>query len=166
MGLSVVHGTVHEHHGHVQLSDRAQVGARASLYLPRHAVSEAVATITDTILLVVEDSSMRSFLQELLVSQGYNVTAKASPNEALEAFLVNPHAFDLVINDHRMTQQSGLDLAQEMRRLRPDLPVAMTTGHPKGLDPKELERSGIAAVFEKPIKAHLLLAKVKGLLSD
>lgn len=166
MGLSVVHGIVHEHHGHVQLGDRAQSGVRASLYLPKHAVSEVIASITDTILLVVEDSSMRSFLRELLVSQGYTVTAKASPNEALEAFLVNPQAFDLVINDHRMTQQTGLDLAQEMRRLRPDLPVAMTTGHPKGLDPQQLEQSGIAAVFEKPIKAHLLLAKVKGLLSE
>ena len=164
MGLSVVHGIVHEHHGHVQLSDRAQSGVRASLYLPRHHVSESVESISDTILLVVEDSSMRSFLQELLTSQGYTVTAKASPSAALETFIVNPQAFDLVINDHLMTQQTGLDLAQEMRRLRPDLQVAMTTGHPKGLNPKELEQSGVAAVFEKPIKAHLLLAKVKGLL--
>jgi signal transduction histidine kinase len=166
MGLSVVHGIVHEHHGHVQLSDRAQTGVRASLYLPRHYLSEAIESVTDTILLVVEDSSMRSFLRELLVSQGYTVTAKASPNEALETFLINPQAFDLVINDHLMTQQTGLDLAQEMRRLRPGLTVAMTTGHPNGLNPKDLERSGIAAVFEKPIKAHLLLAKVKGLLGE
>lgn len=166
MGLSVVHGIVHEHQGHVQLSDRAQTGVRASLYIPRHYVSETIASVGDTILLVVEDSSMRAFLRELLVSQGYTVTAKASPNEALETFLVNPQAFDLVINDHLMTQQTGLDLAVEMRRLRPDLPVAMTTGHPNGLNPEELKRSGIAAVFEKPIKAHLVLAKVKGLLGE
>lgn len=164
MGLSVVHGIVHEHHGHVQLSDRAQSGVRASLYLPRHSVTESIESIANTILLVVEDNSMRSFLQELLVSQGYTVIAKASPSEALETFLVNPQAFDLVINDHLMTQQTGLDLAQEMRRLRPDLPVAMTTGNPNGLNPNELKRSGVAAVFEKPIKAHLVLAKVKGLL--
>lgn len=164
MGLSVVHGIVHEHHGHVQLSDRAQNGVRASLYLPRHSVTEAIESVANTILLVVEDNSMRSFLQELLVSQGYTVTAKASSSEALEAFLVNPRAFDLVINDHLMTQQTGLDLAQEMRRLRPDLPVAMTTGNPNGFHPNELQRSGVAVVFEKPIKADLVLAKVKGLL--
>ncbi len=164
MGLSVVHGIVHEHHGHVQLSDRAQSGVRASLYIPRHSITDSIESVANAILLVVEDNSMRSFLQELLVSQGYTVTAKASPSEALETFLVNPRAFDLVINDHLMTQQTGLDLAQEMRRLRPDLPVAMTTGNPNGLNPNELQRSGVAAVFEKPIKAHLVLAKVKGLL--
>jgi len=166
MGLSVVHGIVHEHHGHVQLSNQAQAGVRAILYLPKNAISESVAAVNQQILLVVEDASVRSLLSELLASQGYRVTVKVLPHQALEAFVVNPHAFDLVLTDHLMTEQTGLELAQEMRRLRPDLPVAMTTGHPKGLSASDLERSGIAAVFEKPIKAHLLLAKVGGLLNS
>ena len=165
LGLSVVHGIVHEHHGHVQLSDRAPQGARASIFIPQHRVSESVLSATRRILLVVEDRSVRTYLDELLTSQGYEVTPKSLPHQALEIFVAGPELFDLVIAEYQMPGTTGPEFATEMRHLRPDLPVVLTTSTAENTSESQIKRTGISAVFEKPIKANLLLAKIRGLLS-
>ncbi len=165
LGLSVVHGIVHEHNGHVHLADRAPQGARATIFLPQRLVSESVAKINERILLVVQDESLCAYLDELFTSHGYIVTAKSQAHQALESFVENPNAIDLVISDQLDTSTDGADLATEMRRLRQDLPFVLTTNNNDELNAQQQMKNGISAVFEKPIKANLLLAKVRGLLS-
>ncbi|MCR9277587.1 MAG: response regulator [Pseudomonadaceae bacterium] len=167
LGLSVVHGITHEYGGHVHLSNRAQGGGRVSVFLP---VSEEYVTHAADparqphILLIEDDASVRRYLNTLLAAEQFQVTSLALATEALERFAREPSAFDLVITDQLMAVGSGLELAQDMLAIRPDLPIIIATGNPEGLSDADIVRSGIKAVFAKPLDRERLITKVRALL--
>ena len=80
--------------------------------------------------------------------------------------MANPNAFDLVITDQLMPQVTGLELARDIRDVRADLPVILCSGNPDAIDRTALAHTAIKAVFAKPIESDLLLAKVRGVLSE
>ena len=102
----------------------------------------------------------------MLVRHGYAVTVAHTSSEALERVMVNPNAFDLVITDQLMPQVTGLELARDIRDVRPDLPVILCSGTPDAIDRATIAHTAIKAVFAKPIESELLLAKVRGVLSQ
>lgn len=166
LGLSVVHGIVHEHGGHVHAGNRADGGARFSIYLPYSATVKLGADDTHKrILLIEDDPSVASYLKSLLEDEAYHTTFASMPIEALETFVANPDAFDLVITDHLMPQGTGLELAEDIHALRPDLPVLLTTGNANNLDKSALDTASLAGIFEKPLNSDQLLAKIRGLLA-
>ena len=61
----------------------------------------------------------RSYLESL----GYTVETFGGSIEALKAFVENPGGYDLVITDYTMPRMTGYDLACEVLRLRPGMPV-------------------------------------------
>ncbi len=166
LGLSVVHGIVHEHGGHIHAGNRADGGARFSIYLPYSAKVALGANDTHKrILLIEDDPSVASYLKSLLDDEDYHTTFASMPTEALETFVANPDAFDLVITDHLMPQGTGLELAEDIHALRPDLPVLLTTGNANNLDRTALDTASLAGIFEKPLNSDQLLAKIRGLLA-
>jgi len=167
LGLSVVHGIAHEYGGHITVSPRAQGGARFSVHLPlRDTRMLPAQPAGNRILLIDDDRALARYLETLLVRHGYSVTIAHTSSEALEKVMVNPHAYDLVITDQLMPQITGLELARDMRDVRADLPVILCSGNPDAIDRTEIARTAIKAVFAKPIESELLLAKIRGLLSD
>lgn len=167
LGLSVVHGITHEYGGHVRVSNRAEGGGRVSLYLPttNEQTSHASGTARRPhILLIEDDPSVRRYLNELLTAEQFEVTSTEVATQALEQFARSPASFDLVITDQLMSIGSGLELAQDMLAIRPDLPIIIATGNPDGLSDADIVRSGIKAVFAKPIDRDRLLTKVRALL--
>ena len=84
----------------------------------------------------------------------------------MEKFVANPDAFDLVITDYLMPQGTGLELAEDLHALRPELPIILTTGNANNLDKNALDNASVAFVFEKPLNSEQLLAKIRGLLAS
>jgi len=167
LGLSVVHGIAHEYGGHVTVSPRAQGGARFSVHLPLHDARVLPAqSAGNRILLIDDDRALARYLETLLARHGFSVTVAHTSSEALEKVMVNPHAFDLVITDQLMPQVTGLELARDIRDVRADLPVILCSGNPDAIDRAAMAHTTIKAVFAKPIESELLLAKVRGLLSE
>ncbi len=165
LGLSVVHGIVHEHGGHVHVSGGPGEGTRFEVYLPMADAPAAGARPRgEHILLIEDDESLARYLEALLGREGYQVTHAALPTTALETFMATPDAFDLVITDQVMPHGTGVELAQDLLALRPDLPVILTTANPDAISEASIRQSGIQAVFGKPIQSELLLSKVRGLL--
>jgi signal transduction histidine kinase/CheY-like chemotaxis protein len=165
LGLSVVHGIVHEHGGHVHAANRAAGGARFVVYLPPRPVAAQVKESGKRILLIEDDASVALYLESLLDDDTFQTTFASMPTEALETFVADPDAFDLVITDYLMPQGTGLELAEDIHALRPDLPVILTTGNANNLDSNALARAGLAGIFEKPLNSEQLLAKIRGLLA-
>jgi CheY-like chemotaxis protein len=60
---------------------------------------------------------------------GYQVTGETSSVRALKKFSENPQQFDLIVTDQTMPQLTGLLLAQEIWKIRPGLPVIISTGY-------------------------------------
>ena len=71
----------------------------------------------------------------------------------------------LVITDHLMPQGTGIELAEDLHALRPELPVLLTTGNATNINRDELDRAGILGVFPKPLNSEQLLAKIRSLLA-
>jgi DNA-binding NtrC family response regulator len=108
-------------------------------------------------LLFVDDEAYLAHLGEAMLGRlGYEVSAYSEPEQALEAFLADPHAFAGLITDLNMPGMRGTDLAERMRRIRPDLPVILATGYS---GPLELDRAalcGFPHVLEKPYNIEKL----------
>jgi CheY-like chemotaxis protein len=86
----------------------------------------------------------------MLERLGYSVVAKTSSLEALEAFKAQPDQFALVITDQTMPYMTGADLAKELMRIRPDIPVILCTGFSEVINAEEAKTLGIREFVMKP----------------
>jgi CheY-like chemotaxis protein len=81
------------------------------------------------VLLVEDDMEVAALTTEMLSHLGFSVVHAASPDAALGA-LANARSIDIVLSDIMMPGGiSGLELAREMRRRQPTMPVVLTTGY-------------------------------------
>src|SRR5436305_15242961 len=77
------------------------------------------------ILIVDDQDMMRDSLAATLARDGHEVVASADPSAALQR--LQSTKFDLLITDLRMPKMTGIELLQEARKLRPELPVVLMT---------------------------------------
>ncbi|MFZ7128348.1 MAG: response regulator [Desulfobacterales bacterium] len=105
----------------------------------------------EAILFVDDESAVEEVARRMLDRLGYQVTTRASGEEALALFRADPDAFDLVITDMTMPGMSGADLARELMRVRPGIPIILSTGFSEELTSSELRDIGIRALLTKPL---------------
>jgi len=122
--------------------------------------------ITATILLVDDEELLREGVQEMLELGGYAVITATNGREAMVC-LNNP-AIDLVITDLVMPKMDGVDFVEQLRQVRPDVPVLVVSGSTRnimaryGID--TIQVPGADASLAKPFKGLDLLAQIKALL--
>jgi PAS domain S-box-containing protein len=138
LGLSVIHGIVSNHGGAITVESKPDQGSRFKVYLPRlnksaNATTDAPLTTimsgTECILLVDDDEDLIFGTERLLKQLGYSVIARTDPMVALQLFRSTPEQFDLIITDQAMPHMNGTELARELTRIRPDIPVILCTGY-------------------------------------
>ena len=100
-------------------------------------------------------------LKRLLERQGHKVTCFAEPREALAALRNAPDFFHLVVTDYNMPGMHGLEVAREIRRIRADLPVAVTSGFIDEELRAGAERNGVSDLVAKPFAINELYAAVQ-----
>lgn len=164
MGLAVAHGIVESHGGKIIVDSEVEKGATFSVFLPATesqesevtASTENLPTGTEHVLIIDDEVSITSFSSRMLELLGYSVTSKNSSTEALEMFRASPELFDLVISDQTMPKLTGDELARELVRIRPDIPIILCTGYSRKLAEDSLSEIGVKAIANKPIvKAEL-----------
>jgi len=112
------------------------------------------------ILLVDDEPAVVRALAKYLEMSSYKVTVCTHPKMALDLFLSNPKAFDMVITDRAMPDISGTELSRRMVEARPDIPVLLITGYGIDLDPQHVHKSGIRKVLAKPVPLRTLLQHI------
>lgn len=100
----------------------------------------------------------------MLQGLGYTVVAETSSRKALAIFLSRPEQFDLLITDYTMPQLTGLDLIDEIRRIRADMPVILCSGYTDFLDRMNISDLGVQGLIRKPISRRMLAEAVSRLL--
>jgi PAS domain S-box-containing protein len=143
LGLSMVHGFIEQLGGRFVLKSKKDHGTTAELWLPvassnapRNAVIDEPVTpeVPRLSVLVVDDDSLVLTSTCLLLEDlGHRVIAATSGVQALE-MLEGDQAIDLVITDMAMPQMSGAQLADAIRRLKPDMPIILATGYAERLE--------------------------------
>jgi CheY-like chemotaxis protein len=81
------------------------------------------------VLYVDDDQAMTFMVRRMLRNAGYRVSGCANGNEALAAVRGNTRGFDLAVVDFNMPGISGVQVAHELARIQPGLPVVITSGH-------------------------------------
>ncbi len=177
MGLSVVHGILHEHQGHVLVETLPGKGTVFSLLLPSlksTAVEETPQQYSSAVMprghghvLVVDDEAhLVNYYAELLEGQGYRVTGITDAREALGYFKRAPDDVDLVITDQTMPEMTGARLAQEILDIRPELPVILCTGYSDEVDADSAKTLQVAEYFQKPVLPADLIHRVAELIGE
>ena len=121
---------------------------------------------TERILFVDDEEHLADLWKEMLEALGYHVTAHTSSVEALEIFKANPDRFDLMITDMTMPRMNGAELSNEIRRIRPELPIILCTGFTVQISEKEAEGMGIRRFLTKPLALLVLARTIREVLDD
>jgi two-component system cell cycle sensor histidine kinase/response regulator CckA len=172
LGLAVVHGIIKDHGGAIYVESELDRGTVFEILLPRVADDLAPAkdaarsfpTGHERILFVDDEHLLAEIGENMLKHLGYKVVARTSSVEALEKFGSDPDGFDLVISDMTMPKMDGDQLAGEIKRIRPDIPILICTGYSEYMDKGKAASTGIAGYLMKPLSIHDLAATVREIL--
>jgi len=173
MGLAVVEGIVQGHGGKITVESKPRGGTVFQVFLPileRDEIDLPPVTTTQIpkgqgrILFVDDEPSLSDIGQQILKILGYEVDALTSSTFALEHLLQHPRRYDLAILDSTMPQMTGLELAREILRISPDLPIILLSGLPEELSQEELKEAGIRELLKKPFRVETLAKTIKKVL--
>ncbi|PZA11183.1 hybrid sensor histidine kinase/response regulator [Rhodopseudomonas palustris] len=138
LGLSMVYGFIKQSGGHIELYSEEGYGTTIRLYLPCAVIADAVADTAapplaqggrESVLVVEDDALVRSYVLTHLKALGYTAHPAASAAEAM-SMVYDEVEFDLLFTD--MMLSGGMDgpqLADELRKYKPDLKVLFTSGY-------------------------------------
>lgn len=162
LGLSVVHGIVISHGGHISIYSEPGQGTTFKLYFPQYENSGTVVDIdrkvseeppygTERLLVVDDEATIVDVESRIMTDLGYQVTGVTSSQEALQLFARQPDAFDLVVTDMTMPKMTGLGLARQLLAMRADLPIVLCTGFSETVNEQSAKAIGIREFVMKPI---------------
>ncbi|EMS79934.1 hybrid sensor histidine kinase/response regulator [Desulfotignum phosphitoxidans] len=176
LGLATVHGIIKSCNGSIAVSSTPGQGTIFHLYFPvidtpaESAPEKPVppsAAKSDTCILFVDDEPAIADLgRQLLAHLGYTADTRTDPLEALALVTSSPDRFALVITDLTMPGMKGDQLASELMKIRPDLPVILCSGFSRDMTKAAAESAGIKAFVPKPILKDNLAAVIRQVLGD
>jgi two-component system, cell cycle sensor histidine kinase and response regulator CckA len=172
LGLSTAYGIVKQSGGHITVRTDTSAGTTFDVYLRRiesskvlpHApageIEDQIATGGETVLVVEDEPAVRSLIGRVLRKHGY-VVIEAENGRVAAALIESNGRIDLVLTDVVMPEMGGRELAERIRRLRPDLPLVFMSGYTED----ELVRRGVAdgqtTLVEKPFSPATLTRKIR-----
>jgi len=108
-----------------------------------------------SVLVIENEEDIRLLLSDILTSGGHRVASASDGIEALQIFKEN--YFDLVLTDLGMPAMSGWEVASTIKKMAPDVIIAIITGWGSELDHRELEKNGVDMVVSKPFRVGQIL---------
>jgi len=175
LGLSMVYGFAKQSSGYLNIKSEVQRGTTVEIFIPRDSAEnltdasdlparEIARSRGECLLLVDDDDAVLEMMSLILTSLGYVVRSARSACAALDVLDASPRV-DLLVTDVMLGgDYSGPELAREVGRRRPDIPVLFVSGYPQ----QKLEDSGFASsevsFLEKPFRKSDIAQAVRAAL--
>jgi CheY-like chemotaxis protein len=174
LGLAVAHGVVKSMGGAIAVSSLPGHGTTFQVLLPRLGSAEAAVEDAglpmpgggERVMVVDDEEPLVGVLTRSLERLGYQARGMAGSRQALAAIQENPHGLDLLLTDLTMPGLTGLELAREAARLRPDLPMVLLTGYGEEMTPEKARGLGFADYLLKPVLTRQLADAVRRALDQ
>jgi len=174
LGLSIVQGIVKICKGDIHVYSEPDKGTQIHVYLPiikketkkdSPDPSEPIQGGTERILLVDDEPAIIKLEQQVLERLGYHVTSWVGSMEALNSFKADPDKFDLIITDMTMPNMTGIQLSNEIKAIRPDIPVIICTGFSDQINQENSRELGIQGYVLKPVIQREIAAMIRDVLA-
>jgi PAS domain S-box-containing protein len=181
LGMSAILGIVRAHHGAIIIDSEVGRGTTIRVLFPAGAAKSAApppaaaagasdgargtAARRGAILVVDDEEMVRNVCGRMLRQQGWSVLAAASGPEAITLFQTRSAEIVAVILDLSMPQMDGIAACRELRAIRPDLKVILSSGYSNDeRSAPGLAAEGIAGFIQKPYTAQSLRDEIARVL--
>jgi two-component system cell cycle sensor histidine kinase/response regulator CckA len=176
LGLSMVYGTIKQHHGYINVYSEPGKGTIFRIYLPlieteigpRDAppaeVEERLPGGTETVLVAEDDDAVRKLSRAILQEFGYTVIEATDGVDAVNKFTQNQDTVQLVVMDMIMPKKSGKDAYESIKKIKPGIKMLFVSGYTADrLQHEKLLAEGMELI-PKPISPVHFLKKVREVL--
>lgn len=176
LGLAVAHGIVAEHRGALAVHSAPGRGTRFELLLPlvdgaaiapAPAGPQAAAAVVGRgrhVMYIDDDEVLVATVDAMLHRAGFRVSAFANPRDALQALSDLLTDVEIVVSDYNMPGPSGLDVAQEVARIRPGMPVIVSSGYLSDDLHRGAREAGVVQLLNKEETCERLAALIDQVL--
>jgi CheY-like chemotaxis protein len=176
LGLAAVLGIVRGHRGALQVESAAGLGTIVRVFLPASSGTpaprlsspqdiSAVDRKYGTVLVVDDEEAIRNSATLLLKALGFSVLTAADGHDAIELFRKNQQSICAVVLDLTMPRVSGAEAFRELRQIRVDLPILITSGYSEEDIVDQFRESGPVSFIQKPYRGNELLSRLLDVLS-
>ncbi len=174
LGLSVVYGTILEHHGVIEVESEVDAGTLFSIYLPccdkepgeKSSDESEVEEGSGTILFVDDEEIVRKSGRIMIEELGYNVIVAGSGEAALDIYSDNIGRIDLVITDMIMPDIGGKEVFYRLKEIDRHCKVVIATGFSKEEDIAILKEDGLDGFIFKPFTIADLSRAISSVLKS
>jgi CheY-like chemotaxis protein len=175
LGLAAVAGIIRAHRGAIKVTSKPGEGSTFLVLFPL-AAAEADRRLVDaapeevgspgTVLVVDDEEVVIRVAKFALERSGFAVLEARSGQEAVEAVRKNAAGISAVILDLTMPGMDGRHVLPELRKIRPDLPVIVSSGHSEEEALSFFDGQEISGFIQKPYRSARLIEKVNQALSQ
>ena len=176
LGLAMAYGIVKQSEGYLWVYSERGQGTTFKIYLPRvQEVAEPVAVNqvqagpavgSETVLLVEDETSVRSLVRGLLEARGYTVLEASRADEALLICQQHPGPIHLLLTDVVMPQTMGPALAESLQVLRPTMKVLYMSGYTDHAAFRNGALQAGTSFIQKPFTPETLTQNVRRVLDE
>ncbi len=175
LGLAMVYSIIDQHNGYLNVTSAPGKGSDFNIYLPIYSqgtetyemrtAESLVLAGSETILVAEDDEKLRTLAEIILKQHGYHVILAEDGEDAISKFITHKDEIHLVILDMIMPKKSGIQVDNEIKKIKPDIKSFFASGYTAdkiaGTDTcdKELE------LIMKPWSPNALLRKVREVLN-
>lgn len=163
MGLYLVDKIIREHGGFVELESAKDKGTRFSIYLPlptkiaepepsKETPTNGGLTKKQKILVVDDEDVVRELIKGVLTNEPTEILEAPDGTQALEIFKEHHGSIDLVILDMIMPGIKGDEVLREMRSIRKDIKVIISSGFMSEEQRDSLKKYKVDAFLDKPFR--------------
>jgi PAS domain S-box-containing protein len=176
LGLASVYGIVKKWNGYIFVRSVLGVGSNFSISFPTFEMAEMLKTTpkqeplipmgSETILVAEDEELVRKVLVRALQRHGYKVLQATNGVEALQKASEHYGEIDLLLTDTIMPEMNGKELADQLKKSRPEVKVIFISGYTEEI----LSQRGIinssVNLIEKPFESDHLVRRVRKVLDD
>ena len=171
LGMSVSYGIINRHGGSITVDSVEGQGTSVAVKFPelkrtgeKESRGEKAKRVSgkhkkSKILVIEDEKGVRLLLEDILTDVGHEVETASNGSQGVKIFKEN--RFDLVFTDLGMPGMSGWQVAEEIKKVSKQTPVALITGWDVQLNDSELKKSGVDLVINKPFRVEQVIRLVQ-----